>query len=97
MEGVGVIEFFLTQVTLLTKGVRTVGWKSLHSRPGTPNRYLRGGYFSLSIKVMTTMNGGRPKQLPLAQASSGRKKGRVAASLQANGVFSRLTERLHLT
>lgn len=27
MEGVGVIEFFLTQVTLVTKGVKPVGWK----------------------------------------------------------------------
>lgn len=75
MEGVGVIEFFLTQVTLLTKGVRTVGWKSLHSRPGTPNRYLRGGYFSLSIKVMTTMNGGRPKTAPSCPGLLGQKEG----------------------
>ena len=29
MEGVGVIEFFLKRVTLVTKGVRPVGWKRL--------------------------------------------------------------------
>lgn len=34
MEGVGVIEFFLTQVTLVTKGVKPVGWK----RPCIPDQ-----------------------------------------------------------
>lgn len=97
MEGVGVIEFFLTQVTLLTKGVRPVGCKSLHSRPGTPNRYLRGSYFSLSIKVMTIMDGGRPKTAPSCPGLLGQKEGRVAAGLQANGDTWRPTERLHLT
>ena len=98
MEGVGVIEFFLTRVTLVTKGVRPVGWKRLCiPDQGHLTITWRETIFHFPWRLWSSWMEAGHKRLPRAQVSSGRKTGRVTASLQADGDISRPTRRLHLT